>query len=248
MLTILFVMYNNQMRVEPHDIGSIVHVIKRGTRGMKVVKDNKDEIRFIKSLFLLNDEYTDSNWLKLTSKLSLYERPAHWPERRPLARILGWTLLPNHFHLIMQEIQEGGIAKFMQRLCGSMSTAYNHKYNDNGSLFQGGYKGKTISDESHLLYLPFYVLVKNTLDVYPGGLSQAAKNFDKAWQWAMDYQLSSFGAMVKKQSSPIIDDPEEIISRSCEDELSFKKSSKELLFFHMNTKGEKFKDIMLEDW
>ena len=236
------------MRVEPHGVGSIMHVIQRGTRGMKITEDNKDEIRFVQSLFLLNDEHTDSNWLKATSKLSLYDRPSHWPERRPLTRILAWTLLPNHFHLLMQETREGGIAKFMQRLCGSMSTAYNHKYNEKGSLFQGGYKGKTISDESHFFYLPFYILVKNVLEIYPGGLMEASKNFNKAWRWATNYQFSSFGATIKNETCPIVDDPEEIVSQFCKNESRFKKESKGLLSFHMNTKGEKYKNIMLENW
>jgi len=236
------------MRVEPHSIGSIMHIIKRGTRGMKITKDDKDKIRFVRSLFLLNDEYTDSNWLKATSKLSLYERPSYWPERRPLARILAWTLTPNHFHLYMQEIREGGIAKFMQRLCGSMSTAYNNKYKEKGSLFQGGYKGKTISDDSHFLYLPFYILVKNVLEIYPGGLAEASKNFDKAWKWATDYQFSSFGATIKNELCPIVDDPEGIISQCYKNESEFKKESKGLLYFHMSAKGEKYKDIMLENW
>src|SRR3989338_1568284 len=236
------------MRVEPHSVGSIVHVIKRGTRGLKITKDDKDKIRFVKSLFLLNDEHTDSNWLKATSKLPLYERPSYWQERRPLTRILAWTLMPNHFHLLMQEIKDGGIAKFMQRLCGSMSTAYNNKYKEKGSLFQGGYKGKTISDDSHFLYLPFYILVKNVLEVYPGGLAKALKNFNKAWKWATNYQFSSFGTTIRKETCPIVDDPEEIVSQCCKNESEFKKESKGLLSFHMNTKGEKFKNIMLENW
>ena len=236
------------MRVEPHGVNSIVHVIKRGTRGMKIVKDDKDKMRFARTLFLLNDEYTDSNWLKVTSKLPIYERPEHWPKRRPLTRILAWTLMPNHFHLLMQEIKEGGIAKFMQRLCGSMSTAYNHKYKEKGSLFQGGYKGKTINDESHLSYLPFYILVKNVFEMYPGGLTQAVKNFDKAWQWALNYKFSSFGATVRGEASPVVYDPDKIVFSMCKNELKFKEEAKELLIFHMNTKGDQFKNIMLENW
>ncbi|MEK6733829.1 MAG: transposase, partial [Pseudomonadota bacterium] len=144
------------MRVEPHGIDSIMHVVKRGTRGLDIVRDIKDKERFIKTLFLFNDEYSDANLSRLSS-LSLYERPEHWPEPKPLVRILGWTLLSNHFHILMQEIKEGGIAKFMQRICGSMSLAYNYKYKEKGSLFQGSYKGKTITKESHFLYLPFYI-------------------------------------------------------------------------------------------
>lgn len=236
------------MRVEPHGVGSVVHIIKRGTRGMKIVKDDADKRRFIRALLLLNDEYTDSNWLKATEKLPLYERPSYWPESSPLVRILAWTLLPNHFHLLVQETREGGIAKFMQRLCGSMSTSYNHKYKDKGSLFQGGYKGKTISSESHFSYLPFYILVKNVLEIYPGGLRVALKNFEKAWEWGINYQFSSFGAIIKNGECPIVDDPEEIVIGFLKDKLNFKKESEELLSFHMNTKDEEFKDIMLENW
>jgi hypothetical protein len=129
-----------------------------------------------------------------------------------------------------------------------MSTAYNNKYNERGTLFQGGYKGKTINDNSHFLYLPFYILVKNVFEVYPGGLTEASKNFDKAWEWAKNYQFSSFGTTIKNEMCPIVDDPEEIVTQFCKDELGFKKESKGLLSFHMNTKGEKFKDIMLENW
>jgi putative transposase len=236
------------MRVEPHNINSIVHVIKRGARGMDITKNIKDKRRFMQSLFLLNDEYVDSHWVKATLKLPPFQRPEYWPDRKPIVRILAWTLLSNHFHILMQETKEGGIAKFMQRVCGSMSVAFNNKYKEKGSLFQGSYKGKTIKDESHFLYLPFYILVKNTFEMYPGGLIAAAKNFDKAWQWAMDYEFSSFGAMVKKEECPILDDPEKIISKFFENEKSFKKEAKELLYFHMNTKGKDFKDIMLENW
>jgi len=236
------------MRVDPHIVGSIMHTTQRGTRGMKIAKDNRDKTRFARSLFLLNDEHSDSNWLKATSQLPLFERPSYWPERRPLTRILAWTLMPNHFHLLMQEIKDGGIAKFMQRLCGSMSTAYNNKYNEKGSLFQGGYKGKIVSDDNHFLYLPFYILVKNVLEMYPGGLVAASKSFNSAWQWATEYQFSSFGSIIRGGQHSIIDDPEKRISKFLEDEARFKEESRELLAFHMAARGEKFENIMLEKW
>ncbi|MEK7175209.1 MAG: transposase [Patescibacteria group bacterium] len=235
------------MRVEPHAINSIVHVINRGTRGLNIVKNEKDKDRFLRSIFLLNDEYDGRNWSELVST-SLYERPKDWPEQKPLVHVLAFTLLPNHFHILLQEIKKGGISKFMQRLCGSMSTAYNYKYKEKGSLFQGSYKGKTIVSESHLLYLPFYILVKNTLECFPGGLCKALANFDEAWKWAKNYEFSSFGLSIKNINCPILNDPEGIILNALKNEKYFKKEAKELLIFYMNNKNEKFKDIMLENW
>ena len=130
----------------------------------------------------------------------------------------------------------------------------NSKYHERGSLFQGGYKGKTVHDNSHFSYLPFYVLVKNVFELYPGGITEASKNFNKAWQWATDYEFSSFGSTIKNLTHPTVNDPEETISKFLKDESVFKKESQELLLFHMNTRGreggrgEKFKSIMLENW
>src|SRR3989338_3275644 len=118
------------MRVEPYGVDSIVHVIKRGARGMNIVQNDADRWRFVKSLYLLNDVYQDENWHRDTKDLPLFERPSNWPERMPVVSILGWTLMPNHFHLLLLETRKGGISKFMQRLGGSMSLYFNLKYKE----------------------------------------------------------------------------------------------------------------------
>ena len=96
------------MRIEPHGVGSILHVIKRGARGMDIVRDERDRHRFGTLLFYLNDSFSDPNWIENLKFCRPFERPEHWPEREPLVRILAWTLLSNHFHLLLEEIREGG--------------------------------------------------------------------------------------------------------------------------------------------
>src|SRR3989344_2655516 len=193
------------MRVEPHGIDSILHVTKRGARGLDIVRDEHDRHRFGKLLFYLNDTFSDTNWIDALKYRRPLERPEHWPEREPLVRILAWTLLSNHFHLLLEEIREGGTAKFMQRLCGSMSAASNSKYSETGSIFQGSYRCKTVDDDSYLRYLTFYIQVKNVFDMYPGGLAKAISNFEKAWEWALQYPYSSLRTYALDIESPIIE-------------------------------------------
>src|SRR3989338_8668550 len=149
------------MRVEPHGIDSILHVTKRGARGLDIVRDEHDRHRFGKLLFYLNDTFSDTNWIDALKYRRPLERPEHWPEREPLVRILAWTLLSNHFHLLLEEIREGGTAKFMQRLCGSMSMCFNLKYKEKGSIFQGAYHARAVTEDAHIQYLMFYILIKN---------------------------------------------------------------------------------------
>lgn len=236
------------MRIEPFSAGSIIHVTKRGTRGTDIVRDFGDRHRLIKSLFLLNDTYIGQNWQRETAKLPLFERPDHWPLREPLVHILAWTLLSNHFHLLLQEIREGGTAKFMQRLGGSMSLCFNLKYKEKGSLFQSAYHARTVSETSHMSYLAFYILVKNVLEMYPGGLAAAYNNFDHAWRWASQYQFSSFKDHIFATPSPIIDDPDGLLEGLLGKRNSSKQEMKELLALHMSSRGEEFKEISLEPW
>ena len=236
------------MRVEPFSVGSVIHVTKRGTRGTDVVRDLGDRNRFVKSLFLLNDTNIGPNWNRETVELSLFEWPEHWTEREPLVHILAWTLLSNHFHLLLQEIREGGTAKFMQRLCGSMSLCFNLKYKERGTIFQSAYHARTVSETSHMNYLVFYILVKNVLEMYPGGLTAAHNNFNDAWEWASHYQFSSFKDHILGAPSPIVDDHDGLLEDLLGKGNSSKQEMKELLALHMHSRGEEFKEISLEPW
>ena len=236
------------MRVDPRSIGSIIHITNRGTRGMDIVRDVFDKKNFARTLYYLNDTYTDRNWRREILGLGMFERPLSWPEREPLTRVLAWTLLSNHFHLLVQEMREGGTAKLIQRFCGSVSMSFNLKYKEKGSLFQSGYHGKTIDSDAHLSYLAFYILVKNVLDMYPGGLVAARDHFDDAWEWAKQYQYSSFHDTVSGMPSPIIDVGEDLIGGILGRGDAYKQEARELLDFHMASHGESFKDLMLEPW
>mgnify|MGYP001560493643 CR=1 FL=1 len=234
------------MRIEPHGVGSILHVIKRGARGMDIVRDERDRHRFGTLLFYLNDSFSDPNWIENLKFCRPFERPEHWPEREPLVRILAWTLLSNHFHLLLEEIREGGTAKFMQRLCGSMSAAFNAKYSETGSIFQGPYKSKTVDGDAYLRYLAFYIQVKNVLDLYPGGLAKTIKHFEKAWEWALHYPYSSLCAYALDIDSPIIE--KEFLLELYSDREVFKKEAREMFMLHIQHHDEKFSPFLLESW
>ena len=236
------------MRIEPFGVGSVLHVTNRGVRGTNIVCDDDDRARFGRSLYYLNDTHADPYWHRAVADIPPFARPRDWPERKPIVRVLAWTLLSNHFHLLLQETLEGGIAKFMQRLGGSLSTCFNVKYQERGSLFQGSYHARLVDRDEHRQYLVFYVLIKNVLEMYPGGLTAAYSDFDRAWEWATRYPHSSLSGCVSGKPSPIIDDPEDLIGAFVGAGEVYKKEAQEMLGFHLQSKGEEFRNIMLEAW
>lgn len=226
------------MRVEPRTVDSIAHVVKRGARGLPITRDDRDRKRLPLLLYYLNDTYRDEYWERALKNVGPFERPAYWPERDPLVKVLAWTLMPNHLHLVLKEIREGGIAKFMQKVCGSMTTHFNAKYKERGSLFQGAYRGRTVDlhGDTYLRYLAVYVMVKNPFELYPGGLTHAIKHFDEAYAWAAAYPFTSLGTYIGVETSPIVD--KDIYGELFENPNEFKEFAQDCMFSRLDTLRE----------
>lgn len=184
------------MRKEDFTVGSYVHVVKRGTRGLSIVRDDTDRFRFLLMLTHFNDKFSSLNWYRDLMDDGLHNsllRPPHWPKKEKLVNIIAFCLVENHFHLILEELVDGNIARFMQRLGIGMTKKFNERYDEHGALFQGAYRAKTIDDDRYFRYVNTYVQVKNTFDMYPGGQEHARKNFEHAYDWACAYPYSSLG-------------------------------------------------------
>lgn len=192
-------------RFTAFSVGDFVHCIKRGAFGNEIFRDTSDYWRFVRLLYLCNDEFQDHNFTKLEKTLQIFERPPHWPVRQPLVDIISWCAMPNHFHLLLRQRREGGVSKFMQRLCSSITNGYNLKYENQGSIFQAKYKPVLVLGDAHMYQLVPYINVKNVMELYPdGGLEGAFSNFDTAWEWAKENQFSSIKTFMFGASSPIL--------------------------------------------
>ena len=122
-----------------------------------------------------------------------FEWREEWGEQRPLVEIVAYCLMPNHYHLLLREIVSGGISKFMQKIGTGYTMYLNAKSGEVGRIFQGQYKGKTITDESYLQYMDAYIQLLNPLELFGGGILAAINDFDKAFQFALGYPFCSLG-------------------------------------------------------
>lgn len=196
------------MRKEPFTVNSIVHVIKRGSRGTSIVRDDTDRWRFVLMLRHFNDEYVSENWFRdlMDEKMAdTLNRPSVWLKQKKLVNILCYNLLDNHFHLLLQEIQDGGIAKFMQKIGIGMTNSFNQKYKEKGSLFQGAYRSRTVEDDVYFRYVSAYIQIKNSFELYQGGIKEAFADFDRAYNWVATYPYCSLGNYAGIRESPLID-------------------------------------------
>ncbi len=199
------------MRKEPFTVGSFVHVYNRGNRKQPIVCDDKDRWHFLQMLYYFNNQISPANIFRDLRDLlkSDFNRnfawPAVWPARKPIVKILAFSLLQNHFHLLLKEIKVGGITMFMRKIGTGMTNYFNTKYKESGRLFQGAYKARVVNKDVYLKYLSVYIQVKNIFELRPGGVKKALKDFDKAFDFAVQYPYCSLAEHTGKRRYPIVD-------------------------------------------
>lgn len=100
-------------------------------------------------------------------------------KRRRLIEFICYCLNPNHYHLIIRQLTEKGIERFMHKLGTSHTNYFNTKNRRTGSLFQGKFKAVHIKSNSKLIYLSVYVNMNHLIHGYS----------DRKWKYSslLDY-------------------------------------------------------------
>jgi putative transposase len=76
--------------------------------------------------------------------------------RLPL-RILGYVLMPNHFHLVLWPHHDGDLSRWMQWLLTAHVRRYHRHYHGSGHVWQGRFKAFPIEQDEHLTTVLRYV-------------------------------------------------------------------------------------------
>lgn len=71
--------------------------------------------------------------------------------------LVSFCLMPNHFHLVLKEVEERGISTYMQRILNAYGKYYNTKYQKSGHVFQGPYRSVLVQDDRHIQHLSAYI-------------------------------------------------------------------------------------------
>lgn len=230
------------MARESLDVDSYSHVYTRGVKKLSIFRQKGDLRRLLLNFYYFNhDGRMPDNWkreIKITSDPAHFQWPDAWEERQPIVSILAFSIMPNHLHLMVKEIVEGGTSRFMHRVSMSYSKFINEKYGENGSLFQRPFKSRLVEEDIDFRNLAVYVMVKNPFELYPGGLQRAIENFDDAYERMASDPLSSLGAYAGAKVSPII--TKDLLGELFETPESFKEFARESMLYRLEQLTSEF--------
>lgn len=195
-------------RPREFEVGGIYHILNRGYEKRKIYLDDNDHLRFIESLYYFNNR----DVVKLRDVRKVEKQKYTGPTRvfvpargqEPVVEVLAFTLMPNHYHLILREIIDGGIALFMQKLGDGYTGYFNEKYDRHGvgGIFQGRYKSVRVQDEMQLGNVFVYVHTNPVELKEPGWKDLKVKNARNAINWLAHYRWSSYHDYVGNPTFP----------------------------------------------
>ena len=107
------------------------HVIQRGNNRQQILFDEEDY------WFL---------WERLLAAAEKYGCDVH-----------AYTLMPNHFHLLVTPWQEDGIGKLMQYTGRYYVQHFNRRYERTGTLWEGRYRATLLDPKDYLLICSRYL-------------------------------------------------------------------------------------------
>ena len=149
-------------RKVPFENGEFYHVYNRGVDKRVVFEDLSDSRRFLRSMVAFNDEYPAGSLflhdrLRSNSGSTATALKTEAETKKPLVNIVAYCLNPNHFHLLLEQVSDGGISEFMKRVSGGYTWYFNNKYGRTGSLFQGRFKSVHVESNEYLLHVSVYI-------------------------------------------------------------------------------------------
>ncbi|MBI4093380.1 transposase [Candidatus Kaiserbacteria bacterium] len=177
------------------------HCYNRGVDKREIFGSEDDAKRFLMHLYLCNG----------SKPVALYDiekpsLPKAYAEDRgsALVDIGAFCLMPNHYHLLIREVSEGGITSFMRKLGTAYTMYFNLKYERVGHLFSGPFRARHIANERYFQYVIQYIHC-NPAELYePGWKSGKVKNLTVLEKKLVEYPFSSLVSFERKSTNPIL--------------------------------------------
>lgn len=182
--------------------GELYHIFNRGTDKRITFLNKKDYERFVVNLVLFN---TIQEPIRNISRYNIDIACKKIPDN-PLVKIHAFSLLPNHFHLIIEQTESNGLSRFLHRVEMGYSRYFNKLNSRSGNLFQGSYKISHINNDPYGLYLPLYIHLNplDLLDSERHWKKKGIRNKTNAINFLKNYQWSSLGEYLGTRNFPFI--------------------------------------------
>ncbi len=195
----------------------IYHIVARRAGDKLLFTDNSDYYRGIFSIYEFNTTAPVEIWFRrraLLSKKRNFNRVdfnvgdpvshTFTDKRDKLVEILSFSFMPNHIHLLLRQLKDGGISKFMNKLGAGYPAYFKKKHNlkEKGYFFQGRFASVHIKNDSQLIAAFVYIHTNPLALIEPRWKEGVVVDPQKAIRFLEDYRWSSYQDYLGQKNFP----------------------------------------------
>jgi len=179
----------------------IYHISLRAVGDTHVFNNEDDFYRGIFCIYEFNNakliEIRKRREKRKKEKASGSPTPAD--DRELLVEVLAFCFMPNHMHLLLRQLKDNGISRFMQKVGGGYANYYNKKYSRKGHLFNK-FHAVHIENDNQLRAVFDYIHCNPISFVEPGWKENGIKSPQKAKKFLAGYKWSSYQDYIGKKN------------------------------------------------
>ena len=173
-------------------VGEYYHLYNRGVDKRIIFNNSYDYNRFLLLLYLCNSNEPVDLGNLLRNEGRSFSDVLSMDKGENIVAVASYVLMPNHFHILVKEIIEGGISKFMEKILTGYSMYFNKKNRRTGSLFEGRFKATHVNKNEYLKYMFSYIHLNPIKLIDSNWKTDGIKNETTIEKHLRDYNYSSY--------------------------------------------------------
>lgn len=199
-------------RTIPFITDQAYHVYNRGINKQPVFVNKRDYDRALESLryYRFHNQNLSLSKYLLLQKSKRNNFLTNSRRKLQMVEVFAYCFMPNHFHLLVKQLEDGGISKFIGQFQNSYTRYFNIRHDRDGSLFLDQFKAVRIEDDEQLLHVSRYI----HLNPYTGYVVKNINNL-------VSYPYNSLKDYLLQKESDMVDT--EFILGQFHSRQSFKK-------------------------
>lgn len=199
-------------RKEEFANGEIYHVIIKSIDDNLLFKDVDDYYRGVFSVYEFNttksvtirERRQARSRIKEILRAAPRDSIALVDPRDKLVEVIAFCFMPNHVHLLLKQIKDGGITKFMRKLGAGYGGYFNKKYGRKGYVFQNRFNAVRVKTDNQLRTVLIYIHTNSISLIEPGWKMGRVKNLKRAIEFLNNYKWSSHKDYIGVNNFPSI--------------------------------------------
>ncbi|MFH1360654.1 MAG: transposase [Candidatus Omnitrophota bacterium] len=156
---------------------NIYHICTKSIAGYIIFNSDKEYVRMLSTLSYYQYEEIDCRFshFLLSEERSKKSLTSIQPAKKTI-KIIAYCLMPTHIHLILEQLIDQGISRYMNLVLKSYSKYFNAKHKRKGPLWEGRFKSILIKSDEQLLHLTRYI--------HLNPVSAALVNLPQDWKFS----------------------------------------------------------------